>query len=172
MIVAGGVPRASRTEGILESSVTHAFPALEHRKIGSQGSEKGSGTTNSDHQWPPNCLPMELSILINWSSLPIQWSQMFVTFPLVKKRGGPTSVPDRRDIEIQRHARIPCTQNKKIWCFKERETLQECLSRSIGSVKRINWSKLTISLANNWGAIGDRCWWSLTPFGSLENLIF
>ena len=64
MIVAGGVPRASRTEGILESSVTHAFPALEHRKIGSQGSEKGSGTTNSDHQWPPNCLPMEFDLVI------------------------------------------------------------------------------------------------------------
>ena len=83
----------------MESSVPHAFPALETRKLESQGPQHRLGTTNRDHQWAPNCLPMELSILINRSSLPIQWSQMFVTFPLVKR--GTTSVTNRRDIGIQ-----------------------------------------------------------------------
>ena len=77
----------------------------------SQGPKNRSGTINRDHQWPPNCLPMEFSILINQSSLPIQWSQMFVTFPLVKRRGGRLSVTNRRDIGIQRPPRIPCTRN-------------------------------------------------------------
>ena len=94
------------TEGILRSSVTHAFPALETRKLDSLGTQNRSGTTNRDQQWPPNCLPMELSILVNRSSLPIQWSQMFVTFPLVKR--GPTTVTN---IGIQRYGRIPCTRN-------------------------------------------------------------
>ena len=32
--------------------------------------------------------------------------------------------------------------------------------------------KIDNSIGNNWGAIGDPCWWSLTYFGGLEILIF